>query len=93
MKDLFDYVNIPGLQFVSATLYFFIAMLSLFLLKKKSQQWLNYAFIAAYAFYWLITVSGPNTIQSKIFVSLLFISTLIIGIVMIRRRRIEANNH
>jgi len=93
MKDMFDSVNIPGWQLVSASSYFFITMLSLFLLKKRSQQWLNYAFIAAYAFYWLITVAGPNTIQSKIFVSLLFLSTLIIGIVAIRRRRIETNNH
>jgi hypothetical protein len=93
MKDIFDSINIGGWQFISASLYFFMAMLSLFLLKRRSQQWLNYAFIAAYAFYWLITVSGPNTLQTKFFVSLLFISVLIIGIVVLRRRRVEANHN
>jgi apolipoprotein N-acyltransferase len=93
MRDIFDSVNIGGWQLVSASLYFFMAMLGLFLLKKKSQQWLNYALIAAYAFYWLITISGPNTFQTKLFVSLLFISTLTIGTVVLKkRRRVEADN-
>lgn len=90
MKEVFDSINVSVWQFASSSLYFLLTMIGFFLLKKKSQQWLNYAFLGSFALYWLITVAGHNTSEYKMLVSLLLVSTLIIEALVKKRRKAEA---
>ncbi len=89
MNYILSFIYISLWEFGAASLYFFLTMTALIALRGKKQQWLNYALMASFALYWVLTIAAPNSLEYKLLVSLLLISTIVLGIA-IRKRRAQS---
>jgi hypothetical protein len=86
MKDLFSGHGIAAADFIAFSLYFLMTMTAFFTLKEARHKWLNYLFLAAFVFYWLVTAVSDKPRETKIFASLLLTSIVVVEFLVTKKR-------
>ncbi|MBV9923599.1 MAG: hypothetical protein JOZ96_01055 [Acidobacteria bacterium] len=87
MQDLFAGSGIAAGDFLSLSLYFLMTMTAFFLLKEAKHRRLNWLFLAAFVFYWLLIVASVRPLETKVFATLLLGSIALIELAVSKRRR------
>jgi hypothetical protein len=89
MDNFFSEIGIRAFDFIYISAFFLATMLNFLVLKDKKHRWINYGMLAIFALQCLIYILFHDGGRVKFFAALMLISTLIIQVVVSRRRKPE----
>lgn len=87
MSNVFSEIGIGVLDFVQISAGFLLTMLFLFGIKNKKYFWLNYLLLLILTLQCLLLILFGDGLPVKLFAALMLTTTLIIEVVINRRRK------
>lgn len=89
MDNLFAEIGITPLDFVTISAFFLMTMLILLAKEIRKHRWLSYLMVPIFVALCLLIIGTRDTLETKIFATLMLTTTLIVATVEWRRRRLE----
>ena len=90
MDSFFSEIGISAVDFVQISATFILTMLIFFGVKHKKYRWLNYFLLLTFALQSIFFILFHDGLNVKLFAALMLMSTLIVEVVVTRRRKLEA---
>ncbi len=91
MNSLFSEIEIRALDFIGISAAFVLTMVVFFGIKKRSYMWLIYFLTATFVMQCIFTIVFRDGLTLRLFATLMLISTVIVEVVVTRRRRLEVS--
>lgn len=89
MDNFFAEIGIAPLDFVTISAFFLMTMLMLLAKEVRRHRRLNYFMVTIFVALCLLVIATRDTLETKIFTTLMMTTTLIVATVTWRQRRLE----
>ena len=90
MDRFFSEIGIRLLDFIQISTGFLLTMLVFFGVRDKKHFWLNYLLLLTFGLQCIFFILFHDGLRVKLFATLMLVSTLIVEVVVTRRRKLEA---
>ncbi len=91
MNSLFSEIEIRALDFIGISAAFVLTMVVFFGIRKRRYMWLIYFLTATFVLQCIFTIVFRDGLSLRLFATLMLISTVIVEVVVTRRRRLEVS--
>lgn len=89
MDNFFAEIGIAPLDFIHISASFLMTMLILLAKEIRKHRWLSYLMLPTFVAQCLLVIGTRETLQAKIFATLMLTTTLIVATVVWRRKRLK----
>ena len=91
MNSLFSEIEIRALDFIGISAAFVLIMVVFFGIKKRTHTWLVYFLSATFVLQCIFIIVFRDGITLRLFATLMLVSTVIVEVVVTRKRKLEVN--
>jgi hypothetical protein len=90
MESIFS--EIAPLDFIEVSTLFLLAMIIFLGVKNRKYLWLNYLLLVVFFLQWVIIVTFREQLTTKLFATLMLATTIIVELVIKRRRGLSGTD-